>query len=270
MQFGAQGYGYFGDAPAPRRAPPPPPTCAYNFRDAPRIELEAARRVLSLSGDVSRSFIRSVGALDARGRFTPTILDNKYWFAKLYEFITYEEIRAIGQFRHPAFVMHFIPHFYGLYYDALKAWNENRRSAVGPLWTRHFTLAGRPDVSGVVAWASGVRNSIVSGATAHIQGDMVTALERAYRSYVAKYCLSPPPRLDDFRPDFFETNRIVFDRAKADLLLDAARYSPFPFRPEMGQFVFAMGEPLAGGLNVNDVYQWRENVWATVKRRLGQ
>jgi hypothetical protein len=246
------------------------PTCAYAFRDAVRIELDAARRVLDTAGQVSKGFIRTVGAVDARGRFTPTIIDNKYWFAKLYEYITYEEIRAIGQFRHPAFVMHFILHFYSLYYDALNNWNNNNRSAVHALWARHFTIAARPDNSSVRAWGNGVRDSIVSGATAHIQGDMATALERAYRSYVAKYCLSPPPRLDDFKPDFFETNRIVFDRAKADLLLDAARFGPFPVGPEFGQFLFAVGEPLAGGLDVNEVYRWREQVWASVKRRLGQ
>jgi Family of unknown function (DUF5995) len=262
--YGRVAFGYFAE---PARAAP---TCANNFRDAPAIELALAKRVLSVAGDVSRNFLRTVGALNARGRFTPTIIDNKYWFAKLYEYITYEEIKAAGQFRHPAFVMHFIPHFYALYHDALNKWNSNNRSAVPRLWATHFTTAARPDVSSIMAWAAGVRDSIVTGATAHILGDMVAALERAYRSYVRKYCLDPPPRLDDFRSDFFDTNRIVFERAKADLLLDAARFSPFPFRPEIGQFLFAKGEPLAGGLDVNEVYRWREQVWAETKRRLGQ
>lgn len=246
------------------------PACAFNSRDAARIEIAAARETLRLSASVAGNFIRTLGALSARGRFIPTIIDNKYWFAKLYEFITFEEINAASQFRQPAFVMHFIPHFYGLYYDALTRWLQNNRATVSPLWTVHFTKADRPDNSSIGAWAGGLRTSIVTGVTAHVQADMSVALERAYRSYVARYCLDPAPRFDDFRADFFENNRIVFERAKASLLLEASRFGPLPVGPELGQFLFAKGEPLAGGLDINEVYRWRETAWAEAKRRLGQ
>lgn len=244
--------------------------CSFAFKDATRIEHAAARDTLRLSAAVSGNFLRTVGALSARGRFIPTVIDNKYWFAKLYEYITFEEVGAVRQFRQPAFVMHFIPHFYGMYYDAMTKWLQNNRATVHPLWAIHFTRSARPDNSSIAAWAAGLRTSIVTAATAHIQGDMATAVERTYRSYVAKYCLAPAPRLDDFRPDFFETNRIMFDRAKASLLLEASRFSPLPVGPEIGQFLFAKGEPLAGGLSVDDVYRWRELAWAEAKRRLGQ
>jgi hypothetical protein len=244
--------------------------CAFAFKDATRIEIAAARDTLRLSAAVAGNFLRTVGALSARGRFIPTIIDNKYWFAKLYEYITFEEINAANQFRQPAFVMHFIPFFYGMYYDAMMKWLQNNRATVHPLWATHFTHAARPDNSSITAWAGGLRRSIVTGVTAHVQGDMATALERTYRSYVAKYCLSPAPRFDDFRPDFFEGNRMVFERAKASLLLEASRFGPLPVGPELGQFLFAKGEPLAGGLDINEVYRWREQAWAEAKRRLGQ
>lgn len=244
--------------------------CAYAFKDATRIEIAAARDTLHLSAAVAANFLRTVGALSARGRFIPTIIDNKYWFAKLYQFITFEEINGVNQFRQPAFVMHFIPVFYGLYYDALTKWLQNNRATVHPLWATHFTRSARPDNSSISAWAGGLRTSIVTAATAHIQGDMATAVERTYRSYVAKYCLAPAPRLDDFRSDFFESNRIMFERAKASLLLEASRFGPLPVGPELGQFLFAKGEPLAGGLSVDEVYRWREQAWAEAKRRLGQ
>ena len=99
---------------------------------------------------------------------------------------------------------------------------------------------------------------------------MATALERTYRSFVAKYCLRPPPRFDDFHPDFFEGNRIVFDRAKAAFMLHLPQFGPFPVGPEVGQFLFATGEPLAGGLDVGEVYRWRDVAWAEARRRLGQ
>lgn len=246
-----------------------PPPCRYDIRNAFEIERQVARGTLTLSADVARRFIRTVGALNARGRFIPTIIDNKYWFAKLYEFITYHEIAEAPQFRHPAFVLHFIPIFYGLYHQALENWTSGNRSAVSRLWSNHFTRADRPDNSGMGAWATGVRVSIVTGVTAHIQGDMATALERTYRSYTAKYCLGSP-RFDDFRPDFFAANRIVFERAKADFLLHVSQYGPLPVGPEMGQFLFAMGEPLAGGLEVGEVYRWRDAAWVEARRQLGQ
>jgi hypothetical protein len=223
------------------------PTCAYDINNALEIEREAARRTLALSASVANRFIRTLGGLSARGRFIPTILDNKYWFAKLYEYITYFEAADAPKFRHGAFVMHFIPIFYGLYFQALEDWT-----------------------SSIMRWASGVQSSIVSGVTAHVQGDMATALEQAYRSYVAKYCLSPPPRFDEFRHDFFEGNRIVFERAKAAFLLHLSQHGPLPVGPEIGQFLFAQGEPLAGGLDVGEVYRWRDVAWSTAKRRLGQ
>jgi outer membrane protein OmpA-like peptidoglycan-associated protein len=254
--------------------PGPPPSsaaCRYDIGNAVAIEREAARRTLALSADVASRFIRTVGAVSARGRFIPTIIDNKYWFAKLYEYTTYYEIAEAPKFRHPAFVLHFVQIFYDLYYQALQNWTAGNRSAVSSLWTIHFTRAGRPDNSSMMNWANGVRDSIVTGATAHIQGDMATALERAYRSYVAKYCIAPPPRLDEFRVDFFgPAGLVVFERSKAALLLHLHQHSPLPVRPEIGQFLFAQGEPLAGGLNTAQVHQWREAAWREAKRRLGQ
>jgi Family of unknown function (DUF5995) len=263
-------FAYYGHSPLAGFADAPMPSCANDFTQALAIELSGARRALDVSGQVAQNFIRSVGALNARGRFTPTILDNKYWFAKLYEYITYEEIRAVGSFRQPAFVMLFIPIFYGLYKQALDNWDARNTAAVSSLWANHFTQAARPDNSSIARWMAGLRTSIVTGVTAHVQGDMAVALELAYRSYVTKYCLSPPPRFDDFRGDFFERNRLVFDRAKADFLLHASQFSPFPVGPELGQFLFAVGEPLAGGLDVDEVYRWRDAAWAQARRRLGQ
>jgi outer membrane protein OmpA-like peptidoglycan-associated protein len=247
-----------------------PPRCAYDFANAFAIEFAEARRTLMESFQVANSFIRTVGALGARGRFIPTIIDNKYWFAKLYEYITHEELQEAPRFRHPAFVLHFIPIFYGLYKSALDDYMARRLDRVHALWRIHFDRSGRPDDSSIGGWMTGLRVSITTGVTAHVQGDMATALERAYRTYVARYCLSPAPPFDDFRDDFFVRNHIVFDRAKADLLLHASQLGPFPVGPEWGQFLFAQGEPLAGGLPVDEVYRWRERAWTEARSRLGQ
>jgi Family of unknown function (DUF5995) len=279
------GFGLPGAIPRPSPPSPPltPPACAFDISNAVAIEREAARNTLTLSAQVAGRFIRTLGALCARGRFVPTVIDNKYWFAKLYEYITYYEISeslnipggrnpglATRRFLYPAFFLHFIPIFYDLYYQALENWFAGRRSAVSSLWTTHFTRAARPDNSSISSWMNDVRASIVTGVTAHVQGDMATALERTYRSYVAKYCIASPPRFDEFREDFFDRNRIVFDRAKAAFLLNLTQFSPFPVTPEVGQFLFASGEPLAGGLDVGEVYRWRGVAWSEARRRLGQ
>jgi outer membrane protein OmpA-like peptidoglycan-associated protein len=249
---------------------PPPFACRYDIKNAFEVEREAARRTLTLSAQAANRFIQTVGAVSARGRFIPTVTDNKHWFAKLYEFTTYYEIAEASRFRHPAFVLHFIPIFYDLYYRALENWTTGNRASVSSLWTTHFTRAGRPDNRSIRAWMGGVLNSIVTGTTAHVQGDMATAFERGYRSYVAKYCLSSPPRFDEFRPDFFGRNLIIFERSKAAFLLHLSQFSPFPVGPEWGQFLFAKGEPLVGGLDIGEVNRWREAAWSEARRRLGQ
>jgi hypothetical protein len=250
---------------------PPLPVCRYDIRNAFAIEREAARHTLSLSAQVANRFIRTVGALSARGRFIPTVIDNKYWFAKLYEFTTYYEIGNASSFRHPAFILHFIPIFYDLYYRALENWTAGNLALVSNLWRNHFTRAGRPDNSSIGAWMDGVRDSIVTGTTAHVQGDMTTALERAYRSYVAKYCLSPLPRFDEFRPDFFKMDSVVFRHSQAAFFLRLSQFGPFPVGPEWGQFLFGVGaRRLPGSLDLSLVNQWRNIAWSEARRRLGQ
>jgi hypothetical protein len=159
---------------------------------------------------------------------------------------------------------------YDLYLKALDNFQAGNTSAVNVLWNVHFQRAARPDVTSIRAWMNGVRDSIVTGVTAHIKGDMAIALERAYRSYVRKYCLSSSPRFDELKPDFFALNRKVFERSQASFLLHLSQLGPFPVGPEWGQFLFARGQGFAGGLDLNEVFDWREVAWQTAKRRLGQ
>src|SRR4030095_7752436 len=125
-------------------------------RNAFEIEREAARRTLALSAQVANRFIQTVGAVSARGPFIPTVTRTKYWFAKLYEFTTFYEIGNASSFRHPAFVLHFIPIFFDLYYRALENWTAGRLALVSTLGRSHFIRASRPDNSSIGAWMNGV------------------------------------------------------------------------------------------------------------------
>jgi hypothetical protein len=245
-----------------------PLICRYWLNDAEQIETAAALQTLNLSGRVSQSFIVTVGALSARGRFIPTILDNKYWFAKLYEIITYMEIAHRSRFRYPAFVMHFIPIFYNMYYDALQHFLNNRLDQIHGLWLTHFQTAGRPAASGARQWMNEVEATIKTGVAAHIKGDMASALEQAFRSYAAKYCLQDAS-FDIYKNDFFEVNKDIFELVKASFLIELAKFSPSPLSIEMTQFLFAAGEQLTGrGLSVSEIYQWRERAWQQALQNL--
>ena len=223
------------------------PACAYDIKKAFAIELEGARRILDLSAQVANSFIRNVGAVGAQGRFIPTLTDDKYWFAKLYEFSTFYEIDNASKFSYPAFVMLFVPIFYDLYHTALQNWMAGKQALVSNLWKIHFTRASRPDNSSSFAWTNGVLSSIITGTTAHVQGDMANALEQAYRSYVAKYCLSPAPRFDEFRPDFFKMGTawysITHKRPSCCTFPSClgATIGTKPRGQEKGQFIYGTG-----------------------------
>jgi hypothetical protein len=200
-----------------------PQGCSYDIGQAVQIEMPAARATLERSRQVAERF-SSYGALSAAGRFTKTVLDDKYWFAKLYEYITYYEIEMsrTKQLQHPGFVLHFIPIFYGMYADALEKYLSGNKTGVHPMWAVHFSTAGRPRTGSSFAWIGGVVASIKTGVAAHIRGDMAGALEQAYRSYVRKYCLSNPP-FDMFKRDLFDVMKPVFEKAKAALLLNVSQ-----------------------------------------------
>jgi hypothetical protein len=196
------------------------------------------------------------------------VLDTKYWFAKLYELTTYFEIAEANRFQHPRFVFHFIPIFHDMYVGALENFDRGNFSAVHPLWLHHFRTTGRPDVSSASAWQRGVQNSIITGTAAHVRGDMATALERTYRSYVAKYCLPSPP-FEMFRTDF-DNMQPIFARSQAAFFLELDRLGPSRVPPEVGQFIIGVGARYAGGLDLDEVLRWRTEAWNSARSRLGQ
>src|SRR5262249_17482774 len=105
-------------------------------------DLAAAAATLRRAVQVSQLFCRRLGAVapimlppfgatfGRRPEMVESVLDHKYWFAKLYELITYYEIGGREKFTYPGFVMHFIPVFYNMYYDAMRNFLAGNHSAV--------------------------------------------------------------------------------------------------------------------------------------------
>jgi hypothetical protein len=248
----------------PKKAPPKmaPLPCPNDFSKSYEIELKEANRTRHQSTVVSSRFFRTVGAVGRTGRFIPTIIDTKFWFAKLYEIITGFEIGAARNYKEPGFVLHFIPIFYDMYNSALDTWQVGGTS-YSPLWRVHFTSTGRPDNDSTLAWSSGVLTSLITGVSAHINGDMAQALEKTYRSYVKKYCLDPAPPFDTYKDDFFAMGA-VFEQGRMAAMSLVASLGPIP---EAGVKV---GDSMGAGLSVGVVEQWRKAAWTDAKRRLGQ
>jgi len=243
----------------PKVAAPP---CPNDFSKSFEIELKEASRTRQQSVNVANRFFRTVGAVGRTGRFIPTIIDTKYWFAKLYEITTGFEIGAARDYKQPGFVLHFIPIFYNMYNRALDGW-EAGGAGVSPLWRLHFMSTGRPDNDSVMAWSSGIMTSLITGVTAHIRGDMGSALETAYNSYNSKYCLNPAPPFDTYKADFFAMGA-VFNQARIAAMSLVSALGPVP---EAG---VKLGDAMGSGLDVTEVNQWRADAWADAKRRLGQ
>ena len=87
-------------------------------------ELLEARQTLDLSARTASQFVAQLGAvapvllppfptatLGRRPGLQATVLDQKYWFAKLYELVSYEELSYSTLTKHPGFSLHFMKVF---------------------------------------------------------------------------------------------------------------------------------------------------------------
>ncbi len=198
----------------------------------------------------------------SRTGFQKTVLSDLFWFAKLYELMTYFEIRDRERFTHAGFVMHFIPVFYALYHAAIKQYDANKWNEASPLWQLHFQAALQKRRPGSL---EGITASVRTGVTAHVQGDMQHALVEAYLTWNA----TPKPAFADLKDDFFAQNRPAFDAGRAAFLLEIHDKGPSPVRPEVAQLIIGMGEGvISGGVRIAEVYEWRETAWAAAAAKL--
>lgn len=228
-----------------------------------------ARETLSLSSRTASRFLAHLGALapmlvfplpaahlGRRPALQATVLDHKYWFAKLYECVTYEEIAYAGHEAHSTYWYHFIKVFYGLYYDALQKFLNG--SSVGSLWQTHF--AGPPATrDGAVPPDSmnAVEFSIRTGAIAHIQGDLPVALVKAYKTW----SVSPKPPFQSLKHAFV-SGEAPFRRAQARFYLDVNDKTFSPLRPEIGQLAAAAYQSTCDiQPSLEKMFQWRKDAW---------
>src|SRR5579875_1900113 len=114
-------------------------------------ELSEARQTLALSNEVASRFVKNLGALapillppfpaatlGRKAASQATVIDPKYWFAKLYALVSYEEISYSTHTNYPGYSLHFMKVFYGMYYNAMMSFVAGKTGNVPELWMTHF------------------------------------------------------------------------------------------------------------------------------------
>jgi hypothetical protein len=173
--------------------------------------------------------------------------DMKYWFSKVYYFVTKNELKALdaGTYQYPHMKMQEVVLFHATYKQNLDNWMSGNKDKVEAQWKEAFSTA---DSYNDGAWfetrAQEIGNSMLPAMQAHIRIDLPRAIAAAY---VTHYAGIPGVSLADFKADF-DGMGPVFDRAQADLLpeikrdtgvLDPGRYKwiqdiVFPFKFSVG------------------------------------
>jgi hypothetical protein len=243
--------------------PPRPGTAARTpapTKNCPDL-LDAAQKTLDKSRNVADTIVGPRATSDMA-----------YWFARLYAYITQFEIRDKDKLDQPCFLLHFIPVFYDSYFVAASAFMEKRQQDIPAHWVEHFAMAGlMVDPSLLMPWVNAVTRSLVSGVTAHIKGDMAASLAKGYRGFSAKF--TGVPSFDTFKDDFFAKNRATFEDVKLAIINEVVNRGTglAAFGKSVNpNFAAQAGQILKIGLNIDDIYQWREDAWAKAKTDLGQ
>ena len=227
-------------------------------------EFPLARKTLDVADQNAKDFVRLLQAGGGIKQFPST---NLYWFAKLYSGTTYLELRDLKNVEHPAMVAHFIPIFFGLYKDAMDNYQSRATSKVPAHWMTHFKASQESKVS-----MTGAQISIETGSEAHIQGDMAKAFVLAYKTFVSKYCPDNPPPLEYFHESFFGPAALkVFPESQGDIFTEIARtVGPQGVSIEKTKTLLLQGSNIFQALDLDTVYEWRQDAWDNAKKELNQ
>jgi uncharacterized protein YndB with AHSA1/START domain len=154
-------------ASPPHQARPGPPS---SFRDDPVTD------ELRLTVDqVIEELDHLASDMEARG-------DGRFWFARVYQYVT-EALRDAsdrGEVTHPSWVMRLIPGFHDLF----------RQSVDGPPeehWRQAFSAIAEVEATGASS-AMAFWRALVTGARAHIEGDLPLVLAEVYVNHYAGRC----------------------------------------------------------------------------------
>lgn len=156
---------------------------------------------------VARESLKSITA--AADKMNPTgrnVQDHKYWFAKVYQFVTEGEIDFVENktFYYPSYVLLSVIYFEKIYRDNLSKGTAGAEKH----WKTAFERADGDNDDWVSFFYEAVFN-LVDSMIAHIRFDLPRAEAWIYNSY---YKSMPGVAFGDFKPDFMSMGPI-FDKA---------------------------------------------------------
>jgi outer membrane protein OmpA-like peptidoglycan-associated protein len=155
--------------------------------------------------------------------------DMKYYFAKVYHYVTLNELKAIeaGTYQYPHMKMQEIILFHTAYQQSLDAWQAGQKDKVEVNWRQAFSEAEEMNDGSWIRFKSQeISKALLPSMEAHIRFDLPRAIATAYDLY---YSGIPGTSMGDFRADFNNMGP-VFERATADMTPEIEE-DPYFFDP---------------------------------------
>ncbi len=183
--------------------------------------------------------------------------DPKYWFAKVYHFVTKFELESIdhGTYLYPHMKLQEVELFHATYAANLAAWQAGDLAKVEGNWKAAFAAAegSQSGVQQFLSESMAIKNALLPSMEAHIRFDLPRALAAAYNNH---YSGIPHSSLDDFRPDFFAMGP-VFDQAN-DALAPEIDEEGTDFNPTNWGWVGDLGFPFLFAVGLEREHAWEK------------
>lgn len=138
--------------------------------------------------------------------------NGKYWFAKVYYYVTVHELEKLedGAYQYPHMKMQEVIQFFNTYQANLATW-EGDRTSLEPNWAAAFSAA--ESAPNRYSESLEVKNALLPSIEAHIRFDLPRAIAAVYTTH---YAGVPGASLRAFQGDFYAMAS-VFDQANTDL-----------------------------------------------------
>jgi hypothetical protein len=143
--------------------------------------------------------------------------DMKYWFARVYSFVTKRELDQVdaGTYEYPLMKMQEVIAFHSTYKRNLDHQRAGRKSAVEPNWKKAFASAEAMNGGSYLRTRSlEIMAALLPSMQAHIRFDLPRAIAQCY---LDNYASIPGVSLSLFKKDYDAMN-VVFEKASADLV----------------------------------------------------
>jgi hypothetical protein len=182
--------------------------------------------------------------------------DMKYWFARVYQFVTEEELKQVdgGLYEYPLMKLQEVLAFHATYKRNLDSWRAGAKTGVEPNWAKAFAAAEALNAGSYVRPRSmEVMDALLPSMQAHIRFDLPRAIAQVY---LDNYASIPGLSISLFKKDFDAMN-IVFQRA-SDRLVPEVKAESYFFDPGASQSLQDIGFPFIFHIGIERQLAWEK------------